>query len=331
MFPSTLTYGREGLDEKMAFYEKELGLDGKAFGRMVVTHPALLGLNVEDNVASKIAFFEDDLYLSREEMRVLVRRNPRILSASLEQKLEPSCTAIMEALDMDPVDVARMVLKAPGILLLDTERKLEPFWDWLGGAERDGGLGCTMAEVRAITRRCPSLCSRSLDALRERAAAIKSYLGVGAPALRIIVSRFPQVLSMDATTRLAELGACLERKIGMGQRQELAALVCTQPSLLGFKVESLEGKLDALLRGAAAAAASASGKDPTSRVRELVAKRPLILGLGLDRLESRMALLNAHGRDFETLGSFAMLTEARFRDWEAKRAAEAAAPDPGLE
>lgn len=325
--PASLTYAlEEGLVRKFAFYKEELGLTRATFRAIITANPSVLGLNVEENVAGKVAFFQDDLFLSRDDLHGLVRRCPRLLSFSLENKLEPTATFLMEKLGTDPLDLGRMVLRCPGILLLDEERKLKPLLEWIGPS----GLGCDTAETRRIMRRCPSLALRSLNnGLRRNADFLCEALSlddsIGGADLRGLVAKYPQALTLSAAHVGAVLSAVRE-ETGIEAAPEVRRCFTAQPSLLGFRPATLREKLRALKDGAArcagaedlaSAAQGESAEEAAKRAaKELVLRRPTLLGLSLEgRLKPRMEALAEFEKPFAIIATVAMWPPHKYEKW----------------
>jgi hypothetical protein len=74
---------------KLDWLQKRLDLDDAGLRKMVLMFPPLLGLSVENNIEQKLGFFEEELGLSPSEVRALILTTPACLGYGLKTRYRP--------------------------------------------------------------------------------------------------------------------------------------------------------------------------------------------------------------------------------------------------
>ena len=231
--PSLLSKRVEALQERVAWLEREVGLDLDEVVSVVHRQPQVLYLSC-DSMRGRLGFL-GELGFGRADRRKLVLRQPQLLfvgMTAVEARLR-----WLRGRGVDAAGVKKVVALNPGFLLLAADN-IEATADWLRRA-----MALTDAQLRTLLVRQPQLLSRRPEAMQERLDFLRR-LGVGREGTGKLVLRYPRILGAD----VAVMREHVEWLRGKGLPEERVRLMVQRcPSLLVADLAKLEEQLGFLL------------------------------------------------------------------------------------
>ena len=305
----------------------ELGLKQGQLVRLIVSFPRIFCLSLEKDLKPRVQWFLD-LGMNKQQVARAISRCPRLLSYSFEENLKPTVEWFWE-LGLTKSQVSKVIGTHPNILGLSIEPNLRPKVMWFLE------LGLTQKQLATAIAACPQILGLSLDmSLKPQ---VQWFLQLGMTNLQVakVIATLSEILTFNIERNLKpkvqwllELGlshsqvakviatcpGILQNNVGrtlkpkvewflkMGFTQDqVATMISRFPSILKYSISKNLAHKQVLLQGAFGVDGAAA----------LVLKKPLILGLSYQRLNTRLSIL-ASRKELAKLPSAMFLTDDCF-------------------
>ena len=196
--------------------------------KVIVTHPAVLGLSIEANLKPTVEWIKG-LGLSKSQVAKVISRFPPVLGYSIEANLKPTVEWI-KGLGLSQSQVAKVILRLPSVLGLSIEANLKPTVEWVKG------LGLNQSQVAKVILRLPQVLGYSIEAnLKPTVEWIKG-LGLSQSQVAKVISTSPAVLSLSIEANLMPTVDWV-KGLGLSQSQ-VAKVILQRPQVLGLSIEA---------------------------------------------------------------------------------------------
>ena len=95
--------------------QRQLGLDNDEIKKIVLSRPAILGLDFESSLAPALDGLQGRVGLSKEELRRVVIRLPTLLGYNFHSNVNPKITALQSFLGLSDEELKRVLISSPSV------------------------------------------------------------------------------------------------------------------------------------------------------------------------------------------------------------------------
>jgi hypothetical protein len=162
--PSLLGMSISGLDNRIQFWTRQVGLTLEQVRDVAGRQPALLQYSTQRNLEAKLDFFVNDLKISPTSLAKITLKEPQLWGRSLEGHLKPMSESFEDFFDGQfvPADFGAMLSQAPELGRCHWQGNLEKKLRFL-----QARLDLRPDELRAMVQRTPRVLMQSLEASLE--------------------------------------------------------------------------------------------------------------------------------------------------------------------
>lgn len=241
--PSMLGYSLGNLSEKIAFFvslgsDREGGID--SVRELLVRTPRLLLSGVGTGLVPKLNFLTQEINFSIEEVWRICQKNPRLLMYSLDDNLcEKLVFFFILQLQLKPEDVRKIVLAYPHIMDYNLENHLKPIAEYF---TKD--LEYSAAEFGSIILKFPRVFSYSLVRIKHLTGFLRYEVELDSRQAKRVVYQAPQILGLGESTIKEKLDY-LRNRLALSV-DELGLVLSKMPTLMCLGIKTLASKLDFL-------------------------------------------------------------------------------------
>ena len=230
-----LVGARAAVEPKLDWLQTRLELDAAQLKRMVVTHPSLLNLGVEETLAPTLDWLQRRLGLDAAQLRKMVLRLPPLLGYSVEDNMEPKLDWLQRRLDLDAAQLKKVVVPFPALLGYRVEDNLAPKLQWL-----QTRLDLNDAQLKKMILTSQALLGYSVDEnMKPTLGWLRTRLDLSDAALKKMVLALPPLLGLSVVDNVAPTLAWLQNRMNLGD-VGLRKVVVAYPTLLGLRIERME-------------------------------------------------------------------------------------------
>lgn len=258
------------VQKQLEWLTNEYQMKKEDIAKVVETYPVFLCKSISDEVAPFMEVFIKRGY-GKDRVKKIITSTPWILG--LSSKLEPTLKFFKESLGFKEDVLMKVFVKNANILRFTINENLKPKVDFLLG------LGLGQPEVRGVIKDCPKLLRSSLEnCMIPNVEKLKTQ-GLRLSQIALAVKRAPQVITRDFERIVEPKFKWLEEEIGMsgeerisyfvskpgdflaaletwkntfewfvdkngGSKDEAIPYLLRQPTILSYKADGLEEKID---------------------------------------------------------------------------------------
>ena len=269
----------------------EIGLTKKQVSKVINRRPQIVAYRMEQNIKPKLQWLAE-LGLNQAQVVKIITTFPQVLSCSINN-LNRKVQWLLD-LGVTRSQVTMVVTAFPRFLGSSMEKNLKPKVRWLIG------LGLNKAQVAKTICKFPNLFCFNIQSKFDSQVDWFLKLGLTESQIAKMIAASPSILALSIECNLKPKVQWLV-DLGLSQK-EVVKIISSFPAILCYSVSNnLDPKKFLLQR--------VLGEDGTA---EVVVKRPEILGLGYQRLTTRLNVLLTRNETQKLAGAMQM-TDKRFK------------------
>jgi hypothetical protein len=167
--PSLLGMSVQGMEDRIDFWTRSVGLTVQELEHCVGLLPALLQYSRKNNLEPKLRFWAEDLGRSHSEIRKITLSHPKLWGRSLQGQLRPLADAFCTRCgNLTMEELGYVLYRAPELARFNWKYNLEPKLDYL-----EDRLSLSPVELQTLVVQTPRILAKSLGSFYPRVALLE--------------------------------------------------------------------------------------------------------------------------------------------------------------